>query len=85
VSHRRGRPEAADWEAVKYLLHEKCEEQGGVPCRDNREGWRTSADAARFVHGILDQRRESAGDTVVKLRVKQMLHDYGSNSGLVTN
>jgi hypothetical protein len=43
------------------------------------------ADAVRFVHGILDQRGESAGDTVVKRRVKEMLCDYESNSGFVTN
>ena len=85
VSHRRGRPEAADWEAVKYLVHKKCAEEGGVPCRDNGKGWRTLADAVRFVRGILVQRRELAGDTVVKRRVKEMLRDYESNSGLVTN
>ena len=85
VSYRRGRPEAADWEIVKDLLHEKCDKEGGVPCRDNGKGWQTLADAVRFVHDILSQRREKAGDTVVKHRVKEMLCDYANNSGLVTN
>jgi hypothetical protein len=85
VSYRRGRPEAADWESVRIALYEKCKEQGGVPSPEIGEGWRTLADAVRFVHGILSDRREKAGETVLKRRVKEMLGDYERNSGLVTN
>jgi hypothetical protein len=86
VLSRVGRPESADWEVVEDLLHKKCDQEGGVPSRDQREGWRTLADAVRFVRkDILGPRRESVGETVAKHRVKEMLRDYESNLGSVTN
>jgi hypothetical protein len=70
-----GRPPAADREAVKLVVEAEIKRRGGFPERDGEKGWRTKADLVRFVHGVLADRGESAGDSTVGRYVTTILEE----------
>lgn len=77
ISHlRRGRPEVVDWEAVKIALYQECDRQLGVPSLETDKGWRTPADANKFVLDWLSLKGEKASEPTVRRHVRKMLNDY---------
>jgi hypothetical protein len=73
---RRGRPEVVDSEAVRIALYQECDRQLGVPSLETDKGWRTPADANKFVLDWLSLKGETASQSTVRRHVRKMLNDY---------
>ena len=78
---RLGRPHITDWKIAEEALHKECADQGGTPSSDIGKGWRTQADAVRFVLKFLSDKGEDAEEKTVRGRIAPMLRRYTLKAG----
>lgn len=79
-SHRsdpkpRGRTPAADWEAIKDALRIEVKLRGWPERQNGDMGWRSQADAERFVANIIRDRNERGADSTVREHTSRMLSE----------
>jgi hypothetical protein len=71
---RGGRPSKVNWEAIGAALDLEIRNRG-LPDLENPVGWRTQADAEKWVADLLEARNEPAAASTVRDRVRRMLSD----------